>query len=279
MCAGMTWRMISRREGHNREEWPGWDSRGSHLQLVQASQLHRACQPHLQPLPEQVGRHEVQSTTSISAGTMIFCRSEGGPTTAAAAAQPAASGVSIVPSKRQQKQKKDSVLMPPPPSLRPAKPSAGAGPTSNDADDAPPWAGPPPSGCSLEVFKGGQVVESLPLTKAATMLGRYVSLLSARDSSSQLAPCLPGGVCYRNQLNCCFLCHCCRKLGQACWVCCTCSHWHCLPQGSRTHHADSARRNAAIIRGRVLRHAILALLDSARAISKTMQPPEKLWHS
>lgn len=80
--------------------------------------------------------------------------------------------------------------MPPPPALRPAKPSAGAGPTSNGADDAPPWAGPPPNGCSLEVFKGGQVMESLPLTKAATMLGRCVSPLFARDSFTQLAPCL-----------------------------------------------------------------------------------------
>ena len=80
--------------------------------------------------------------------------------------------------------------MPPPPTLRPAKPSAGAGPTSNDADDAPPWAGPPPSGCSLEVFKGGQIVESLPLTKAATMLGRCVSLPLARDSPTLLSPCL-----------------------------------------------------------------------------------------
>ena len=106
--------------------------------------------------------------------------------------------------------------MPPPPMLRPAKPSAGAGPTSNEADDAPPWAGPPPSGCSLEVFKGGQVVESLPLTKAATMLGRCVSLLFARVQTQPdcTLPCQE--VCAGGHLLTCRLLRLLSDLGQAC---------------------------------------------------------------
>lgn len=91
----------------------------------------------------------------------------------------AVSKIEVVPSKKVQvKQKQDAASMPPPPP-RVAAPLAssqaavsGPGPGQGQHGIKPPaWASPPPPGACLEVLKGEEHVQDIPLIQVGWAIG------------------------------------------------------------------------------------------------------------